>query len=139
MHDCEKMGCVRPDVCKVLGVHLYGGLWDKWLEDDVFRMGLIERLPEGERPGLLAEFPRRPPGLVRKARNFAAAVVKHVSHGMPRATQQEQARRQTICLACLPPAGFYDQATGKCTHKDCGCAMKRKASFAMERCPIGRW
>lgn len=73
------------------------------------------------------------PSLLRKAANFAVAVVKHVAHGLPQTPPAEIERRQSICAQC------EHQADGRCTHKQCGCFLKLKTAWLMERCPMGRW
>lgn len=79
------------------------------------------------------------PGWFRKALNFGRAVVKHAWHGLPETTTPEQERRLSVCLNCLPPEGYLDVERGICTHKDCGCAVTKKTTWMMERCPIGKW
>jgi hypothetical protein len=85
------------------------------------------------------------PSLIRKAANFAKAVVTHVTAGMPKTPEPEIARRITICEACLPsgdesaPPGFFDPVKRECTHPNCGCNMNRKAAWLTQHCPIGKW
>jgi len=63
--------------------------------------------------------------------------VTHVAAGMPRASEEEVARRFAICQGCE----FFD---GKACTK-CGCPVVRekqfvsKLSWANERCPAGKW
>jgi len=132
---------------------LYAGLWDKWVGDEIFRASLINRLPEQERATLLAEYPtnlqnpkpaelppkipiQEGPSWLQKTVNFSKAVVTHIAHGLPVTPTEEQERRLAICLACLPPEGYYDVETGTCLHKNCGCKLTRKVSFLMEKCPL---
>jgi hypothetical protein len=84
-------------------------------------------------------YPRAKPGvsLITKAANFAASAAKHVAAGMPRATDEEVARRFSICQAC-------EHFDGKACRK-CGCPVVRerqfisKLSWANESCPVGKW
>jgi hypothetical protein len=85
-------------------------------------------------------YPRTPnPGvsLVTKAANFAASAAKHLAAGMPRATDEEVARRFAICQTC-------EHFDGKAC-KLCGCPIVRerqfvsKLSWANEKCPVGKW
>lgn len=88
-----------------------------------------------------ADFPRpKPvdgPSLLRKAKNFASSAAKHIAAGMPRASEEEVARRFSICQACE----HYD---GKAC-RQCGCPIVRekqfvsKLSWANEKCPVGKW
>jgi hypothetical protein len=73
------------------------------------------------------------PGLLRRVRIFAAAVARHVRHGLPTLAPEEQERRLTACRDC--PA--YRPETGACG--DCGCNLRLKTSWAMEHCPRGHW
>jgi hypothetical protein len=85
-----------------------------------------------------ADFPRtKPPGLLQKAKNFAASAARHVAAGMPQATQEQIDQRFAICQACE----LFD---GKACTK-CGCPVVRerqfvsKLSWANEKCPAGKW
>lgn len=87
-----------------------------------------------------ASYPREPkPGLslLQKAANLAASAAKHVAAGMPLASEEEVARRFSICQTCE----HYD---GK-SCRMCGCPVVRekqflsKLSWAKERCPAGKW
>ena len=84
------------------------------------------------------DFPRtKPPGLLQKAKNFAASAARHVAAGMPQATQEQIDQRFAICQACE----LFD---GKACTK-CGCPVVRerqfvsKLSWANEKCPAGKW
>lgn len=81
--------------------------------------------------------PKTSVSLLQKAKNFAAAAVQHVAAGAPRATDEEVARRFSICQGCE----FYD---GKACMK-CGCPIVREGKFisklawADQKCPVGKW
>lgn len=84
-------------------------------------------------------YPRVKPelSLVQKAVGFVTSAAKHVAAGMPAATDEEVARRFSICQGCE----FYD---GTACSK-CGCPVVRekrfvsKLSWANESCPVGKW
>ena len=78
-----------------------------------------------QKPGQQA----RPPGAIQKARSFVQAATQHVLHGLPTVSDEERDRRLAICNGCE----FYTQ---KGTCQKCGCAMKRKASWALSKCPL---
>lgn len=77
------------------------------------------------------------PTFLRKVQNFAGSVVSHVKAGMPRASEEEVARRFAICQTC---PFLVDQTCVKC-----GCPVIRekrfisKLSWANENCPVGHW
>lgn len=83
----------------------------------------------------------RPPGLLRRAANFARAAATHLSQGAPRVSEDELQRRLAICRQCE----LYDAAQDVCTHKSCGCHMTPrpwwpgKAAWASAACPLGKW
>ena len=78
-----------------------------------------------------------PPGLIEKAKNFAASAARHVAAGMPKATQEQIDARFAICQGC-------EHFDGKACTK-CGCPVVRerqfvsKLSWANEKCPVGKW
>jgi hypothetical protein len=84
-------------------------------------------------------YPRtaRPPSMLQKARNFAAAAVQHAAAGMPMCSEDEISRRYSICQGC------EHLRDGACTK--CGCPVVRKKaylsklSWADQSCPIGKW
>lgn len=75
------------------------------------------------------------PGLIAKIKHFTKAVVEDVKVGQPRVSQEVYTARMTLCRAC----GFYNDKKGTCGHPDCGCVMQRKAKWASQECPIGKW
>lgn len=80
---------------------------------------------------------KSPPSLMKRAANFAAAAAQHIAAGAPMASDEEVARRFSICQGCE----FYD---GKACSK-CGCPVVRerkylsKLSWADQSCPVGKW
>ena len=84
-------------------------------------------------------YPRAKPGvsLIQQAVNFVTSAAKHVAAGMPRASEEEIARRFAICQGC---EFFKDNSCMKC-----GCPVIRtkkyisKLAWADQECPVGKW
>jgi hypothetical protein len=101
----------------------------------IFRRKSYETLCELFRDN--AKQPLRSASLAAKARNFATSAAKHLASGMPRASDEEIARRFAICQAC-------EHFDGKAC-RQCGCPVVRekkflsKLSWANEKCPVGKW
>lgn len=77
------------------------------------------------------EEPREILSLKEKVVNFASAVVHHVAAGFPRLSDEETELRLDICHGCPQ---FHDR-----TCVLCGCNMRIKASWAEQKCPLGKW
>ncbi len=77
-----------------------------------------------------------PPPFIRGL-NFASAMVRWTSSGMPRRTQAEIDERLTICQAC---PHFVDNHCRVC---GCPCVetnqLINKLALATEACPLGKW
>ena len=79
------------------------------------------------------------PTIEKKIINFGKAILKHVSTGMKKSSQEEIDRRLSICNEC--PL-FQD---GICNHNECGCNVSNKQKFmnklawADQECPLGKW
>ena len=78
---------------------------------------------------------RNRPGLIRKAVNFGKAVVEDVAAGSPRVSDELYAARLAICLNC--PSCFKKRMI--CQEKSCGCRLRIKARWALQKCPLGIW
>ncbi len=74
---------------------------------------------------------------VRRAGNFATAVVQHVAAGSPPATPELKAARLTVCSTCDQKVS--DPAGDWCRHRKCGCYLETKAGWADQSCPLGKW
>lgn len=72
-----------------------------------------------------------PPSLAQQAVNFARAATAHALAGMPKASNEEAARRLAICRANT--CGQYLPGD-RCAK--CGCRMEIKAAWAEQRCPL---
>lgn len=77
--------------------------------------------------------PRQPPSLLRRAATAAKAVVKHIAAGCPTVSDEEKQRRLALCQVCS------EFNAGNATCRKCGCKLKLKAAWSLERCPLGRW
>lgn len=73
------------------------------------------------------------PSTARKLWNFARAATKHLAAKMPETPDDEYRRRLLRCEVCNLRNGHA------CSHPNCGCTLERKASWAGEQCPVGRW
>ena len=79
---------------------------------------------------------RKGPGLVQKAKNFAIAAAKFLAAGSPVVSEPEVQARVAICEGCTE---YFDATARACKHKKCGCKVDRKAPWATEHCPLGKW
>jgi hypothetical protein len=73
------------------------------------------------------------PGFFQKAATFAKAAARHLTNGLPTVTDEVKAQRLALCVVCE----HYNAARGTCNK--CGCILKTKTSWALEKCPIGKW
>lgn len=78
-----------------------------------------------------------PPPVLKLAANFTKAVVKHIGDGMKKVSLQIYQHRLNVCNDCLPPDGF--RVKNRCIHESCGCFIDKKAWWASEECPLGKW
>jgi hypothetical protein len=88
---------------------------------------------EGRGPG--QRYSRSEPGLARKAVNVWRAVVRYIASRRLRVKRAAYRQRLEICRGC--PA--LDPERMVCREKNCGCNVERKAKWASENCPIGKW
>jgi hypothetical protein len=72
------------------------------------------------------------PGLLTMGVNFLRSATRHVAHGLPMAGDEEAKRRLAICQEC-PEL----RSDGRCAA--CGCGVKDKTSWALEKCPRNKW
>ena len=73
-----------------------------------------------------------PPTLLAKVGNFTVHLVRHVAAGLPRADAETLARRLALCGEC-------DLRTPSGVCSVCGCLLSIKASWADQKCPLGKW
>lgn len=78
------------------------------------------------------------PGVLRMAGNIATAAAREVVsvNRKPR-TQEEIEQIQAVCRSNV--CGLYNAAGDWCEHRACGCSVKRKPTWKMQRCPMGLW
>lgn len=75
------------------------------------------------------------PTILRKAANFGKALVMHAVAGFPGADDVTVKSRLATCLSCE----LYSPAGGRCLHRDCGCVLEIKVTWADQKCPTGKW
>jgi len=73
------------------------------------------------------------PSKTRMAKNFVKAVVRHVGDGMKKVDLKTYQHRLDVCNPC------HMRLKNRCTHEDCGCFIDKKAWWASEECPLGKW
>jgi hypothetical protein len=73
------------------------------------------------------------PSIVRKAMNFASSLTNHIANGFKKTSQDVLKNRIELCLIC----DFVSENQKTCLK--CGCPVEKKASWASESCPIGKW
>src|SRR4051794_4312818 len=62
-------------------------------------------------PTPIATEPKQFPSLLQQAANFAGSVIRHVAGGMQNASEEEQSRRMSLCMAC---EYWQDERCSKC-------------------------
>jgi hypothetical protein len=82
-------------------------------------------LKEGEDPSS--------PGVGEMAMNFAGALLRDLKAGRPRRTPDEVEAILSICQGCE----LWRSEENRCGQ--CGCWIRKKASWAQEHCPLGKW
>ena len=78
----------------------------------------------------------KPVSLLIRGVNFAAAVARWVTSGVPRRSKKEVAKRLAICESCP----HFSEA--RCSLCGCNCTdngLLNKLLWATEKCPIGKW
>lgn len=71
------------------------------------------------------------PGIIEMGTNFIKSTVKHVVNGAESVSEGVYKERLSICNGC-------DQRDGTGC-RICGCNLARKARWASNLCPIGKW
>lgn len=75
----------------------------------------------------------RRPGVLRRCWWFARAFIRHAFAGFPTVNPVIRRNRMATCMACPE----FDSA--KTTCRKCGCGLRTKTAWALERCPLGLW
>ena len=102
--------------------------------------------PQGEaRAKVKPERPSLPP-LLKRISNFSKAAITQAMGKGATCTDDEIAARHAICIACeLYRPDEDNPQVGYCTHKDCGCRVKKakgyisKLGWRTTTCPLGEW
>lgn len=116
-----------------------------WLRIDT-KTGQKWKIPKDE---------SKPPGMIRKAANFAGAATKHVAKGRPKASKETIEKRFRKCCGCEKfevlatesvPKPLRDlEQVGTCNHKQCGCYIHdselfpNKLAWSSQSCPLNKW
>jgi hypothetical protein len=81
------------------------------------------------------------PTLLKKAVNFSNAVIKHVSDGFERLSEDQYLVRLSVCEGddSKPACAVYNSEKTQCRDWSCGCSIKKKAYWRSEDCPRGLW
>lgn len=80
------------------------------------------------------------PSTARLAKNFAKATIKDIKHKFRRVSQEIYNKRLNICKHC--PTNHVIKKNGqvyRCSHRNCGCFLSKKAWRESEKCPMGHW
>lgn len=77
------------------------------------------------------------PSLARRAVNFSKAAIHHVKTGRKKRSTNGQLSCKAICRE--NHCGLYLSDVNKCAHKNCGCNLDLKISWADTKCPVGLW
>lgn len=75
------------------------------------------------------------PSLIEKAKNFATALVEHISTGRHVVSKRVYELRLSKCVECA----YYDSDRVVCKHSSCGCNLKTKSWWESQKCPLGLW
>lgn len=86
------------------------------------------------------------PSLGRRIASFSKAAIGHALRGAPTCSEQEIAKRHSICRTCeLYRPDPVRPDVGICAHESCGCGIHRetwylsKLTWADQSCPLGKW
>lgn len=92
----------------------------------------VKPMPEDERDAILKAFDETvEPGTLQKMFSFGKALTQHAASGFSTTDDETYRLRLETCRDCE----FY---VGD-TCKKCGCGMSRKARWAEQKCPLGKW
>lgn len=79
----------------------------------------------------------RGPSLGKRAWTFSQAAVRHLLDGARKVSGETLEERLTACQSCAAFDAPDPDGSPSCTI--CGCFVDVKASWASERCPLGKW
>lgn len=73
------------------------------------------------------------PSIFQMAQNTVTSAIDYIKDGMKNASDEEIARRLSICEECP----LYNKEQRRCT--DCGCFVSIKTVARSARCPKDKW
>lgn len=81
------------------------------------------------------------PTLLKKAANFATALIKHTADGLERLPEDQYLERLSVCQGTgdTSPCEAFHPETAICRDWRCGCSLRKKAHWRSEDCPRGHW
>jgi hypothetical protein len=71
------------------------------------------------------------PSFLERLKGFTFSAIKHLASGAATVPEEVFQERLNICALCDRRQGEF------CTV--CGCPIRRKARWAVSRCPLGKW
>jgi hypothetical protein len=71
--------------------------------------------------------------MMQQAGNFLKSAFRHVRAGLPMVDEATKNQRMSVCQSCPE----FNTARGTCNV--CGCYLKAKTAWALEKCPLGKW
>jgi hypothetical protein len=105
---------------------------EHWLMLCQTRPDYFQRWEQGQGPG---QHRSAEPSLIKKALNFGAAVVRHVASGLTQVNDDTYQLRLDQCRQCAS----LNVERMVCQEANCGCYVERKARWASQSCPLGKW
>lgn len=127
---CESLTGRRRDICtgeaKTISQAKRRAYIERWLRD-----GSLPADPDAE--PIYATSQTQEPSLLQKAASFARATIRHVADGAKCVSEDEQARRMSICRGCE----HFDAERVKC--RKCGCGLSLKTRWRTSTCPLNLW
>jgi hypothetical protein len=131
--ECEQAGwCERHQCLKAPHFHLLCRRQEKYFQ--LYEQGRGPCLPVADE-AQASEAANTDPGLLRKSANFGKALVRHIANGGKHVSEEVFEARKSVCLSC----SSCDQERMVCREPDCGCDIEKKARWASEDCPLGKW
>jgi hypothetical protein len=85
--------------------------------------------------GIVEVKPVQLPPLIVRLKNFATAFAKHLAAGGKKLDKEATQERLSICEGCEHKTTYF--MANVCGI--CGCALKLKASWPEQVCPIKKW
>lgn len=112
--------CPDPELCKRIGRHIHGAVYEKYIKDEVFRKVIDDNKVQA-------------PSLIKKIQNFTSAFVDYAKSGFLNTPEYEQKLRMDTCRQCK----FFEPINELCL--GCGCFLQSKINWSTSKCPEGKW